>query len=496
MIEFFFAILFGTVGGFFSGLIPGIHVNTICAILLSIFVSSSSISPELIIAFIASMAITHTFFDVLPGLFLGIPGDFTFALLPGHDLVKKGYGSLAIKLSIIGSLSGLFLGIIILIFLSQENAMLMDKFIKPYLFYVLIIVSIILVLSERNPLSALFVFLASGFLGILVSASPIIYPREAPINSMLPSLTGLFALSGLIWSIATLLKSKTSNNNKNQMINYSEIPAPSIRGGIAGFIVGILPGLGGANAATILLLIENWIGKSKGRDYENRSYLVTTSSLNTTDAMISIITLYLIGKPRSGASIAIDSILNEKILFDHVQIIIISMIIAGIISAVSMWRFGPIIAKKIDLFDYGALNWSLIFFLITLVTLLLGLGGLTILLCSFAIGILPFVLNVRKGQLMGFFLLPVIIYYSGGGRLFYDALKLNQKHPIVLEYPSINSVLISILLSTLMCIFSYMFIKKANIDLITHKRLASKLIIIFPLLGIFLLFLNLYINNY
>ena len=64
MIEFFFAILFGTVGGFFSGLIPGIHVNTICAILLSIFVSSSAISPELIIAFIASMAITHTFFDV------------------------------------------------------------------------------------------------------------------------------------------------------------------------------------------------------------------------------------------------------------------------------------------------------------------------------------------------------------------------------------------------------------------------------------------------
>ena len=169
MIEFFFAILFGIVGGFFSGLIPGIHVNTICAILLSIFVSSSAISPELIIAFIASMAITHTFFDVLPGLFLGIPGDLTYALLPGHDLVKKGYGSLAIKLSIIGSLSGLFLGIIILIFLSQENAMLMDKFIKPYLFYVLIIVSIILVLSERNPLSALFVFLASGFLGILVS---------------------------------------------------------------------------------------------------------------------------------------------------------------------------------------------------------------------------------------------------------------------------------------------------------------------------------------
>ena len=98
MIEFFFASFFGIVCGFFSGLIPGIHVNTICAILLSVFVSSFTISPELIIVFIASLAVTHTFFDVLPGLFLGIPGDSTFALLPGHDLVKKGYGSLAIKL--------------------------------------------------------------------------------------------------------------------------------------------------------------------------------------------------------------------------------------------------------------------------------------------------------------------------------------------------------------------------------------------------------------
>ena len=496
MIEFFFASFFGIVCGFFSGLIPGIHVNTICAILLSVFVSSFTISPELIIVFIASLAVTHTFFDVLPGLFLGIPGDSTFALLPGHDLVKKGYGSLAIKLSIIGSLSGLFLGIIIFTFLSQENAMAMDNFIKPYLLYVLIIVSIILVLSERNPLSALFVFLASGLLGILVSASPIIYPREAPINSMLPSLTGLFALSGLIWSITTLVGSKTSNNDKNQIINFSEIPAPSIRGGIAGFIVGILPGLGGANAATILLLIENWIGKSKGRDYENRSYLVTTSSLNTTEAMISIITLYLISKPRSGASIAIQTILEGKILINHVQIIIISMIFAGLISAIAMWRFGPIIAKKIDLFDYGALNWSLIFFLISLVSSLLDLGGLTILLCSFAIGILPFVLNVRKGQLMGFFLIPVIIYYSGGGRILYDTLKLSQKHPIVFEYPSINTVFISILFSTLVCIFSYIIIKKANIDIIIHKKIASKLIIIFPLIGIFLLFLNLYINNY
>ena len=67
---------------------------------------------------------------------------------------------------------------------------------------------------------------------------------------------------------------------------------------------------------------------------------------------------------------------------------------------------------------------------------------------------------------------------------------------VLFEYPSINTVLISILFSTLVCIFSYITIKKANFSIILHKKIASKLIIIFPLLGIFLLFLNLYINNY
>ena len=497
MIEVFLvlAIILGIIVGFFTGLIPGIHVNTICAILLSLFVSSSSINPELIIAFIASLAITHTFFDVLPGLFLGIPGDSTFALLPGHEMVKKGYGSLAIKLSAIGSISGLGIGLIIFYLLSKDNAMILDSSIKPYLFYVLFGVSVILIFSEKNRINALLVFMASGLLGVLVSATPIIYPREAPINSLLPALTGLFALSGLIWSLFTLENSGDKNDYKDKDINYSEIPGPSIRGGLAGFIVGILPGLGGANAATFLLLIENWLGKKTNKNRKNRSYLITTSSLNTTEAMISIITLYLISKPRSGASIAIGSVLNSNIQENHIQIIITAMIVSGVVSSALIWKIGPIIAKKIHLYDYGALNWSLIAFLSILIGLLLGLGGLTVLCCAFSVGILPFVLDVRKGQLMGFFLLPVLIYYSGEGRAIYDTLLLTQRHSAILSFPASNYIFISIFISIMFGFLCYKYFLKNKKSVKEHQYIAKKLIYYIPILGIAMLLINLLLNN-
>jgi putative membrane protein len=308
---------------------------------------------------------------------------------------------------------------------------------------------------------------------------------------MLPALTGLFALSGLIWSLFTLENSGDKNDHKDKEINYSEIPGPSIRGGLAGFIVGVLPGLGGANAATFLLLIENWLGKKTNRNRENRSYLITTSSLNTTEAMISIITLYLISKPRSGASIAIGSVLNNTIEENHVQIIITAMIVSGIVSAALIWKIGPIIAKRIHLYDYGALNWSLIVFLSILIGLLSGLGGLTVLCCAFSIGILPFVLDVRKGQLMGFFLLPVLIYYSGEGRVIYDTLLLTQRHSAILSFPSSNYIFISIFISIIFGFLSYKYFLKNKISIKKHQYFASKLIYTIPVIGIIFLLYHL-----
>ena len=470
----FFAIIAGILIGIFTGLIPGIHVNLICAILLSL-VATATYDPSIIIAFIASLAVTHTFFDVLPGLFLGIPGDSTFALLPGHRLVKKGYGILAIKLSAIGSFFGLAIGLFFIVALMYFDTLtgIIDNKLPEYLFWILIAISGILILSEQNRLSALFVFLASGIFGMLVETSPMVPPRGAAIGSLFPALTGLFAISGLLWSLYTLEIQKNQIKIENQTIDYTETTMPSLRGGIAGFLVGILPGLGGANAATFLLLIENWLGKQKDRNHEDRSYLVTTSALNTSETMIAIVTIYLIGKSRSGASVAISSVLNDTMTVGNLQTILIAMILAGGLSILLLWKIGPVVARKIHQYDYPALNWSLLVFLLSLVALYLGVGGIAILLSAAIIGLMPFVLNVRKGQLMGYFLVPTIIYYSGKGRIIYDSLEITQRYAPTQIFDN-QFIFIGLIISIVIAIFGYRYISNQGIQNKQHHLYAEK----------------------
>ena len=495
MIEIFCALLLGIFIGVFTGLIPGIHVNTICAILLSLIATLTylNIETSILIAFISSLAITHTFFDVLPGLFLGIPGDSTFALLPGHRLVKNGYGELAIRLSVIGSFLGLGIGLLFTgLLLAGNFAQPINENLPDYIFFILVIVSVILIISEENRLYSLFVFFVSGILGILVFNTPIVPPKEAAIGSIFPALTGLFGISGLIWSLYTLENDEYENIIKKQNISYSETPMPSIRGGIAGFIVGILPGLGGANAATLLLLIERWLGKQKDRDYEDRSYLISTSSLNTSEAIIAIVSLYLIYKSRSGASVAIAQILNYNMIFDDLKIIIISMIFAGMISTILLWKSGPIIASKIHKYNYPGLNWSLIIFLLTLVGLLLGIGGIAVILSAAIVGLMPFIFNVRKGQLMGFFLMPVIIYYSGSGRIIHDIINMKQRHSPT-EMLNQYFILISLIISVIVGIFIYYYITKRNINIKQHHLYAEKAMYYIFFCGVISLIISLFI---
>ena len=74
LIEIILFIFFGIIFGTFTGLIPGIHINLIGVLLVSASASLFfSINPIYFVIFISSMAITHTFIDFIPSIFLGCP---------------------------------------------------------------------------------------------------------------------------------------------------------------------------------------------------------------------------------------------------------------------------------------------------------------------------------------------------------------------------------------------------------------------------------------
>ena len=85
LLELLLALLFGILAGTITGLLPGIHINLVGAILVSLSVGIlSSIDPIYLVAFVVAMSITHTFTDFIPSVFLGCPdADTVLSVLPG-----------------------------------------------------------------------------------------------------------------------------------------------------------------------------------------------------------------------------------------------------------------------------------------------------------------------------------------------------------------------------------------------------------------------------
>lgn len=104
--DLIFACIIGVLCGAVTGLIPGIHVNTVGAF---VFASSATIlaflSPEFLAVFLMSMSISHALLEFIPSMFLGVPEEGTvMSVLPGHHLLLQGRGKEAIRLVALGGL--------------------------------------------------------------------------------------------------------------------------------------------------------------------------------------------------------------------------------------------------------------------------------------------------------------------------------------------------------------------------------------------------------
>ena len=77
--------------------------------------------------------------------------------------------------------------------------------------------------------------------------------------------------------------------------------------------------------------------------------------------------------------------------------------------------------------DSTGLNWGVVAFLTVLTYALLGVGGLAILAAATAVGSVPLHFGVRRAQLMGFFLVPVMLFYSGYQEQLVDWLSIGQR---------------------------------------------------------------------
>ncbi len=395
LVHIILAIFIGIIAGTITGCIVGLHVNTVTLFLISISPVLLEITTPLPISlFIIAMAVTQSFCDALPAIYLSAPDpDQVLNVLPGHRMLLQGQGHEALTLTVIGSLSSLILATALI-----PTLLITTNYILPYLNtsvpYLLIAASLILILREKRKLWALIFFLSAGTLGITTLNLPI-------RNPLFPLLSGLFGTSGLL--ISLFEKSVIPKQNITTPIIKKSIALKAILISLfSGTLVSLLPGMGSAQAAIL--------GSSLTKNLGNKGFLIMVGGINTVNFIMSFISLYLINKARNGAIVAISQILPE-FTTKHLIIATATVLIAGSIATFIAIYLSKFFAKNIYKLNYNKLCISVIIFIILMTIALSGPLGLLLLLTSTALGILPPIKGTGRNHLMGCLILPVILFF-------------------------------------------------------------------------------------
>lgn len=394
------AVLLGCLAGIITGLIPGIHINLVSLLLVSISGYMLLFTSGLVLGvFIISMAVTHTFLDVIPSVFLGAPdADQALNVLPGHKLLLQGKGFEAVKLATIGSLLCLIATILIIPFLIPVVPVVYS-FIAPYIGWILLFVVLFMILKEEGfsgKLKGAFVFIISGALGILVLVG---LPLKQPL---FPMLSGLFGVSTLVSSLVNKVvipKQKITETIELSKKNLGKVVGA---GTFSGSLTALFPGLGAAQAAIIGSQITGHIGEF--------SFIVLVGGINTVNFTFSLVTLYALEKARNGAVVAVLEILKSIDIYGLIVFLCCALIAGGIATFLAMYMARGF-AKVITKISYVKLCIGVISLIVVLVVYFSSWLGLLVLIVSTAVGIVPAIWNVKRSNAMGCLLLPVILFF-------------------------------------------------------------------------------------
>ncbi|MCL7415761.1 MAG: tripartite tricarboxylate transporter permease, partial [ANME-2 cluster archaeon] len=358
-------------------------------------------------------------------VFLGAPeADTSLAVLPGHKLLLDGFGAEAVRLSALGSAGAVLVSLVLLLPLSACFA-IMYPLVDRYVGWILLVVVLVLIYTEKGEIIegqgslvrlkyrafAALLFIISGILGMMAFESqalmqPVIFAGEPSI--LMPLFSGLFGASMLVISMMTdtVIPMQVSSR---LILTPRRILRGTLLGSAAGAFVAWLPGITGA-VATVLARLgvrENYADEDSGREF-----IVSISGVNTANAIFGLVALYVIGRTRSGAMVAVADIM-DGIPFDLDILTILLMVMVGVsIAAYFMTIFlGDRILTILTRIHYRMLCMVVLTGLIIVVFLLSGWFGLVVFGMAVPIGMLAPYLKVRRTHAMGALLLPLLMFY-------------------------------------------------------------------------------------
>ena len=393
-------VLLGVGLGTVSGILPGIHANTLAGVLLSLQVALLPlIGPLALAATMFAALITHTFVDSIPTTFLGIPdADTALAVLPAHALCLEGNGEEAVRIAALGSACAMIIAVplsVLCYLLLPALQPLFDWGIG------LILVAVIgyMIVTSEAPGWALALFGISGILGLFTFHYGFLGWHSIGGGSalLMPLLTGLFGISVLF--VASQGTMPVQKFNGISMDGRSVVRS-SVLGTLAGVAVGWLPGLSNATANGVLASV---IGYEKDR----RAYILATSASNTANAFIGLAALFALSRMRNGVMVALSALPLPSAS---------ALFVVGVAAACAAYVITVILSRSahhLGGIEGRWLNSAVLAFVVALCLLLTGPFGGFVLLLATLIGLVPHMVNVPRLYCMGAVMVPVMLYSFG-----------------------------------------------------------------------------------
>ncbi|MCD4799736.1 MAG: tripartite tricarboxylate transporter permease [Methanosarcinales archaeon] len=421
------SVVIGFILGIFSGLVPGIHTNTFSFILaaFSPILDELGFSPVCVAAIIISNALTHTFLDIIPSVFLGAPdADTSLAVLPGHQMLLDGHGLEAVRLSALGSAGSVVVSLVLILPMAIFFAGVYP-FVDQYIGWILLAIVLVMVYTERGEvvegqgplvrmkyrMFAVVLFLGSGLLGLFAFESqalmdPLIMVGEPSI--LMPLFSGLFGASMLVISMLTdtVIPMQVSSR---LILPPKRILRGTVVGSVAGSFVAWLPGVTSA-VATVMARLA--VKEDYSDDDSAREFIVSISGVNTANAIYGLVALYVIGRTRSGAMVAVSDVMGGTSLDINILVILLIIIVGVSIAAYFMTIYlGDRILDVLTRINYRRMCMVILTGLTLLVLVFTGWFGLVVFAAAVPLGMLAPYLKVRRTHAMGALILPLLMFY-------------------------------------------------------------------------------------
>jgi putative tricarboxylic transport membrane protein len=360
-------IVVGVIIGIIIGALPGLGPTVGMAMLMPI---TYGMDPTTGIVFLLAMYMSAEYGGSVSAILINTPGTAAAiaTVIDGYPLAKNGYPGKALGVSLTASTLGGLFSVVCLICFSLPLIKVALKFGPPEYFALGVFgLSLVATLSGKDIAKGLLMAFTGLFLttiGIdpISGSSRFTFGIPALFEGipLVPTLLGLYALSEFFSMVEAMHNEAKDKRQIEKAISSSfltgseirSILPASLRGGIIGTIVGVIPGAGGSIACWIAYDQEKRLAKDKSLFGKGdlRGIAAPESANNATvgGAMIPLMTLGIPGSPTTAVllgALMLHGLMPGPDLFEKNPDIVYGIFVGLCITCFAMFIIGFALSK-------------------------------------------------------------------------------------------------------------------------------------------------------